>query len=232
MSQPLSSVSRRPENLAQIFQELLTAIERLRSNRQTVNDAQLFRRQILDSTKAAVQRARTYAGYATEDIRMATLAVIGMLDETILNFQNPVFGDWSRQPLQEELFGAHTAGEVFFENLRALLNRENSADLADVLEVHYLCLLLRYRGRYSLGGAGDLQAVMAATARKIRHIRGGFSGLAPAFNPQAEPVKQERDPWPPRFVAFAVVCLVLAILSFVVYNLVLDSRASSIVSGA
>jgi type VI secretion system protein ImpK len=232
MSQPLNSALQRLENLAQVFQELLTAIERLRSDRQTVNDAQLFRRQILDSTKAAVQRARAQVGYAAEDIRMATLAVIGMLDETILKLQNPVFGDWSRQPLQEELFGTHTAGEVFFENLRALLNRENSADLADVLEVYYLCLLLGYRGRYSLGGSADLEAVMAATARKIRHIRGGFSGLSPAFNPHAEPVTKTRDPWLPRFVTCAAACLLLAIVLFVAFNLVLDSGASSIMSGA
>jgi len=232
MSQPLNVVSRRPENLAQVFQELLTAIERLRSNRQSVTDAQYFRRQILDTTKAAVQRARMQAGYAPEDIRMATLAVIGMLDETILNLQNPVFADWSRQPLQEELFGTHTAGEVFFENLRVLLNRENSADLSDVLEVYYLCLLLGYRGRYSLSGTGDLQAVMAATARKIRQIRGSFSGLGPAHNLQAELVTKTRDPWLPRLLACAVACLTLAILLFVVYKLVLDSRAASIISGA
>ena len=34
---------RRPENLALIYQEVLTAIERLRANRQGVTDANAFR---------------------------------------------------------------------------------------------------------------------------------------------------------------------------------------------
>ena len=35
--------NRRPENLALIFQEALTAIERMRANRQGVSDANAFR---------------------------------------------------------------------------------------------------------------------------------------------------------------------------------------------
>ena len=74
------------------------------------------------------------------------------------------------------------AGEVFFQNLQELLGRNDSEDLADVLEVHYLCLLLGYGGRYSLGNRGELQSIMSATARKIQRIRGDFAGLSPGWN--------------------------------------------------
>ena len=218
----------RPENLALIFQELFTAIVRLRSNRQAVSDSQSFRHHIREAVKNAAQDARNRAGYTTEDIRMATLAVVGFLDETILNLQSPLFADWPHQPLQEELFGTHMAGEVFFQNLQALLGRNDSEDLADVLEVHYLCLLLGYGGRYSLGNRGELQSIMDMTARKIRRIRGEFAGLAPAWKPVAEPVKMAADPWAKRLLFGAVACLVLAILLFVVYKLVLGSGASSL----
>jgi type VI secretion system protein ImpK len=156
------------------------------------------------------------------------LAVVGFLDETILNLQSPLFANWPRQPLQEELFGTHMAGEVFFQNLQELLGRGDSEDLADVLEVHYLCLLLGYAGRYSLGNRGELQSIMGLTAKKIQRIRGEFAGLSPAWTPPAEQVKKARDVWASRLLYGAVGCLVLALLLFVVYKLVLGSAASGL----
>jgi type VI secretion system protein ImpK len=233
MSQAATTVATaRPENLALIFQELLTAIVRMRANRQAVSDSDSFRHHIREGVKTAAQQARNQAGYATEDIRMATLAVIGFLDETILNLQNPAFANWPRQPMQEELFGTHLAGEVFFENLQGLLGRADSEDLADVLEVHYLCLLLGYRGRYSMGNSGDLQAIVNATAQKIRHIRGDFPGLAPDWEAPEEAVRKAEDPWTRRFLIGAIACFVLVVVLFVVYKLVLDSGASGLVTGA
>lgn len=225
---PGAQASSRTENLALIFQELFTAIERLRSNRQAVSDAESFRHHIREAVKTAAQEARNRAGYSTEDIRKATLAVVGFLDETILNLQSPLFSNWPRQPLQEELFGTHMAGEVFFQNLQELLGRSDSEDLADMLEVHYLCLLLGYSGRYSMGNKGELQAIMTATARKIQRIRGDFAGLSPGWKPPAQQIKQAVDPWARRFLFGAIACFVLTVLLFVVYKLVLGSGASSL----
>ncbi len=218
----------RPENMALIFQELFTAVVRLRSNRQAVSDSDSFRHHIREAVKNAAQDAHNKAGYSTDDIRKGTLAVIGFLDETILNLQSPLFANWPRQPLQEELFGTHMAGEVFFQNLQELLGRNDSEDLADLLEVHYLCLLLGYSGRYSLGNRGELQSIMDATARKIRRIRGDFAGLAPGWKPPAEQIQIAKDPWARRLLYGALACLILAVLIFVTYKLVLGSGASSL----
>jgi type VI secretion system protein ImpK len=222
------AASSRPENLALIFQELFAAIVRLRAHRQAVSDAESFRHHIREAVKIAAQEARNRAGYATEDIRKATLAVIGFLDETILNLQSPLFAGWPRQPLQEELFGTHMAGEVFFQDLQELLGRNDSQDLADVLEVHYLCLLLGYGGRYSLGNRGELQSIMSTTARKIQRIRGDFAGLSPSWQPPAEQAKTVRDPWTRRLLWGSVACFALAVLLFVAYTLLLGSGASSL----
>ena len=218
----------RTENLALIFQELFTAIVRLRANRQAVSDAESFRHHIREAVKSAAQEARNKAGYSADDIRMATLAVIGFLDETILNLQSALFANWPRKPLQEELFGTHMAGEVVFQNLQQLLGRNDSEDLADVLEVHYLCLLLGYAGRYSLGNRGELQSVMSAAAEKIRRIRGEFTGLAPAWLPPAEQVKTAEDAWTRRLLIGAIACFVVMVVLFIVYKLVLGSGASGL----
>ena len=96
-------------NLALIYQEILTAITRFRSNRQAVADAASFRNQIKAAIGVAEAEA-TRRGYAADDVRLATFAVVAFLDESILNSNNPIFADWPRMPLQEELFGVHTAG--------------------------------------------------------------------------------------------------------------------------
>jgi type VI secretion system protein ImpK len=218
----------RPENIALIFQELLTAIERLRSNRQPVADAEAFRQQIREALKTAVQTARDRGGYSPEDIRMATLAVVGFLDETILTLQSPVFGNWPRRPLQEELFGTHLAGEIFFENLRQLLGRENTLELGDLLEVHYLCLLLGFRGRYSLGDRGEIRSVLNETGDRIRRIRGSGVVLSPDWAPAEQAVQVKKDPWSRRLLFGAAACMLLTILLFVLYKMLLTSGTSAI----
>jgi type VI secretion system protein ImpK len=220
---------RRPENLALLYQEVLTAVVRLRANRQGVTDANAFRHHTREALKTAASQALG-AGYAQDDVRLATFATVAFLDESVLNSQNPHFADWLRQPLQEELFGTHIAGEVFFHNLEQLLGRTDSQDLADLLEVHYLCLLLGFGGRYSAGNRGELAQVMNLTGDKIRRIRGHFGPLSPAWAPPPGAGRSGKDPWARKLAIAAIACAALMILLFVVYKLVLSSGAQ--ISGA
>jgi type VI secretion system protein ImpK len=222
------STATRTDNLALIFQEVLTAIVRLRSNRQELSDAESFRFSIREAIKSAIQEARTHGGYNAEDIKMATLALVGFLDESVLNLRNPMFADWPRKPLQEELFGIHMAGEIFFRNLEQLMGRADSADLADLLEVHYLCLLLGYGGRYSIGGKGELQSLTTATGDRIKRIRGAsYDPFLQVLN-EPEVVKPTEDPWIKKLVIVAAVCFVLVVGLFVTFKIVLGSSAHEV----
>lgn len=115
---PATGSARKAENFAFVFQELLTVGERLRSSRQQVADAPSFRAQLWAAVKQAEDDARR-RGYATDDIELAVFAVVAFLDESILNLRLPVFADWPRQPLQEERYGHHVAGEIFFKICRS-----------------------------------------------------------------------------------------------------------------
>lgn len=221
-------VAVRPENLALLFQEVLTAIVRLRSNRQSLTDAESFRYHMREALKSAAQEARNKAGYPSEDIRMATLAVVGFLDESVLNARNPLFADWPRKPLQEELFGIHMAGEVFFQNLEQIMTRNDSAELADLLEVHYLCLLLGYTGRYSGSRGGELQAIMGAMGDRIRRIRGPGGDLSPAWTPGHETGPASKDRWVRRLLVAAIAAAVVLVVLFIGFKLSLGSGVSGI----
>ena len=223
-----SAAARRRENLAVAFQEILTVSGRLRTGRHAVSDAANFRYNILEGLKAADQQARAQ-GYNSEDIKLAVFAVVAFVDESVLNARDPTFADWPRRPLQEELFGHHVAGEVFFTNLRDLLGRSDSNDLADLLETYHLCLLLGFAGRYSLGGRGELKAIIDATADKIRRIRGGNGELAPAWRLPAEaPRAAGADPWVKRLTIAACACFVLTVALFLIFKLVLGSGVTSL----
>jgi type VI secretion system protein ImpK len=220
--------SRRPENLALVFQELITVIERMRSNRQPVSDAVGFRQQVREALKGADQEARR-RGYTAEDIQLAIFAVVAFLDETILNLRWTAFADWPRQPMQEELFGHHIAGEVFFQNLQTLLGRNDSHEVADLLEVYQTCLLLGFAGRYSIGGRAELRAIIEATALKIRRIRGTGPELSPRWALPSETFSFATvDVWVKRMLIGSGALAALAILLFIIYKVVLSGGVSSL----
>ncbi|MEP7354105.1 MAG: DotU family type IV/VI secretion system protein [Acidobacteriota bacterium] len=217
----------RTENLAIIFQELLTAIVRLRSDRQQVSGAEVFRSQILQAIKSGDQQARAQ-GYTEEDIRLAIFAVVAYLDETILNLHTPIFRDWVRKPLQEELFGRHVAGEIFFENLDQLLGRRDSEETADVLEVYYLCLLLGYLGRYSIASKADLRSLLGQAEDKIQRIRKMSAELSPHWRPVDKSDGRHADPWIRRLLYVAAGCAALSLTLLIVYKLILGSGVTGL----
>ena len=219
-------VLKRADNMALIFQETLTVIVRLRANRQRFGDPEVFRSQLRNALKAAeTEGARR--GYAVEDVRVGTFAVVAFLDESILNSQNPIFADWQRKPLQEELFGVHIAGEIFFRNLDRLLGRSDSEPLADLLEVHQLCLLLGFRGRYSASGNNsEVRSIIAQIDEKIRRIRGVTEPLP--WQPPAQTMGAAPDKWTPLLKWTAIACVCLSILLFVFYKVSLSSAASEL----
>ena len=195
--------------LALILQELLTAVARLRSDRQAVPDAGAFRAQLLELVRRADQEAQA-AGYTPADARLAIFAAVALLDESALNSRQPALADWSRRPLQEELFGGHMGGEWFFQHVEQLLARPDSAALADLLEVHHLCLLLGFRGRYGLDDRGTLHAIAAQLDDRVKRSRGAPGDLMPAWRPPNDAVVG-RDPWIRRLVIALAASVVLAV---------------------
>lgn len=220
----------RAENLALAFQELLTAVARLRAHRQHVSGADVFRDQVRQAIRVAGQDAQRL-GYADEDIKLATFAVVAFLDESVLNLQNPVFADWVRKPMQEELFGRHTAGEIFFDQLKQLLGRRETPELADVLEVYQLCLLLGFVGRYSISGRGELHGVIEAVGGKIARVRQASEGISPMWRlPEGGFAQGGADPWVRRLAWTAGGCGAVMALAFIVYRLALSSGLSALES--
>jgi type VI secretion system protein ImpK len=214
-------------SLTSVFQEALTAIVRVRFRLQTVADADMFRRQMRQLLQAPMQEARNL-GYDNQKTQGSVFAVVALLDESVLNLQDPVFAQWARRPLQEELFGGHLAGETFFHNLRSYLSEQDSQQLADVLELHCICLHLGYRGRYALGDSGELYAMLRQARARIQRIRGEArigTGIAPSPGSSSS----RRVDTLTRFLSWATCALAgVLLIAFCVYYIILTSGAAAL----
>lgn len=227
-AQPGAEAFARRGRLALAVQEMLTATVRLRSGRQVAADAESFRLHAKQVLAAAEQEARA-AGYAGNDVRLALFAVVVFLDESVLNSRQPMFLEWPRRPLQDELFGGHLGGEIFFQYLQQLLEREDSPELADLLEVFQLCLLLGFQGRYSVGDGTELQVIAGRVGEKIQRIRGPLGELSPGWRPPEDIVASVRkDPWVRRLAIAAIATSVLVVALYVVYRVMLGAGAAEL----
>ena len=215
-------------DLALSLQEAFTVAVRLRANRQVAADANSFRTQVKGLLAGADRDARAH-GYDPDYVRLAIYAFIAFLDETVLNSTQAMFSEWSRQPLQEEVFGEHMAGENFFRYLGDLVSRQDSAEMADLLEVYLLCLLLGFRGKYAVGDPASLQGLTMSVQTKIQRIRGLRAQLPDTWLlPQNEVVPAAADPWVRRFRTLAIATLGVALLLYILYSVLLSSTTAGI----
>src|SRR5258708_36405812 len=120
--------------------------------------------------------------------------------------------------MEQERYGQDIAGETVSQSLQKLRARSETHDLADLLEVYYLCLLLGFAGRYSIGGRGELAAVMQTTGDKIRRIRGGGGWLSPYWMPPNEQVRagRRRDGGARTPLGLTIMFFVLMIVVFLI----------------
>jgi len=221
-------MDRRGWNLALEFQEVLTIVVRVRYNRQAVTDANSFRAEMKKHLRVAEQRARS-RNYSEEDVKRVIFAVVAFLDESVLSSRNPTFADWPRLPLQAELFGNQMAGEIFFQELQKILNRQDANEVADLLEVFGLCILLGFKGRYAAGGSGDLRAMQMAVQEKIHRIRGSSGALSPRGMIPADAVRLvQSDPWVRRLLIAAIATTAITVVFGIMFKLILLYGASAI----
>jgi type VI secretion system protein ImpK len=152
----------RSDSLALLFQEALTVVVRICARRQRLGDPQVFRTQMRNALQAAETAALAY-GYAAADLGTVLQALAAFLDESLLDAQNPEYAG-----LYKELFGIRGAGESFLRNLGGFFERSDSLTVADLLEVHQLCLLLGFRAHLS---SLEIRFLLGQIEEKIHRAR-------------------------------------------------------------
>ena len=139
-----------------------------------------LRQRILTALDAMVGKGRA-SGLPDAELVEARYALVAFIDEQILKSNWPGRAEWMGQPLQLQLYGEYTAGENFFNRLRALLQQGGTA-LA--LEIYYLCLALGFRGSY--GNSADQRPLMQFSDAARQRVTKGLPSAA-KLGPHSEP---------------------------------------------
>jgi type VI secretion system protein ImpK len=177
---------------------------------------------------AAAEADATRKGYTTEDVRLATFAVVSLLDESFMNAVDPHLGDWAQLSMLGELFGKRNTEDIFFQCIDRLLGGGDSPQEADVLEVFGLCLLLGYQGAYRTTGPEGVRPIVNSILNKVQSIRGPRP-TAPDWAPQPDAVLHPpHDPWVRALVFGTLGALFLAVVFFLGFKVALLSGASGL----
>jgi len=219
----------RREKLALLYQGILTTIVRIQSGRQPLKDAADFQKR-MEGLFEQILREAIKAGYRDREIQDSTYALVAFLDEAINRSEDPNRGAW--QPLQSKMYAQAVAGEGLFDRLKAIRTRRDSPDLADVLEIYYLCFLLGYEGRYAVAEHEKLEALMDDLREQIEHLRGPQPPLSPEG---AFPMQPAVAPPPPAspvtsWMIAAIASVALAVFGWIIFKLLLNSNAGGVVS--
>jgi type VI secretion system protein ImpK len=219
----------RAEQLALLYQGMLTAIVRIQSGKQPLIDANAFQKR-MESLLDEIEREAIKVGYRNQDIQDAHYAIIAFLDETVQRSSDANRSQWT--PLQAKRYAQAVAGEGVYERLKTIRTRRDSRELADLLEVYDLCFLLGYQGRYAVGGRSELDRLIEDLREQIERIRGHQAVLSPEGTlPEMPQTAAPSDASSGRWRIAAIACAAFACISWIVLKLVLDSYAQGAASG-
>ncbi|MGI8741992.1 MAG: DotU family type IV/VI secretion system protein [Bryobacteraceae bacterium] len=221
--------SRRPsDHLALLYEGILTAIVRVQSGRQQIQGSDSFRTK-MKSALDEIGRAAAQRGYTAEHVKEANFAIIAFLDEAVLTSNDGGRTQWARKTLQEEMFNQRSAGELFFQHLDQLRAHRDSPQLAQVLEVYYLCLLLGYEGKYAVGSKAELHLLMDNLRERVERISGRVVEFSPdAQLPPQSPAPVHVDPLPRRIRILALAAAAFALLCFVCFKFYLSLQTGEL----
>jgi type VI secretion system protein ImpK len=216
------------DRLALLFEGIFAAICRVHSRRQMVQEPDSFRARMKQAlAEIAAKAARR--GYRQEDVYEATFAVVAFLDEAMLSATG-ANEKWIGKTLGQELYKERSAGETFFKKLEALRAMHDSEDLAEVLEIYYLCLVLGYEGKYAGGAKGELLQMMVNVRERIERILGNHPDFSPDKVLPDEPLMplMIADPMHRQLRVFALAAVLFALLCYGVCYAQLHSMASDL----
>ena len=182
--------------MPEICADLLTFIQSIRKAADP-GEYEPFRAKAESLVSAMEQRARDN-DFPNPLIEEAKFALVGFLDETILQSSWALRDMWAGNPLQLQYFNEFNAGEEFYTKLEGLRNAEDARKL-DVLEVYFHCLALGFKGKYAdLKGMEKVKVLTDSVGKEIRKARSkGVEGLSPSWEPkdQAAGTAKEFPVW-------------------------------------
>lgn len=180
-----------------------------------IGEAQAIRAMLLDALEAQGRRASRESGpYGYELYREVQYVEAVLADEFFLSFDWPGRDFWASRILEGQLFGTHTAGDVFFVRIESLL-RDRNAGPEGLELLYFMGLALGFQGKYR-----DRQDLAALTRYKrelyrryyfknptgVQHLQYAFPEC---YEHTLDSFVPRRLPSPARWIAVFVSAIIL-----------------------
>jgi type VI secretion system protein ImpK len=117
----------------------------------------LFQRQEINAWKNG-------GSYGVQAYKESKYVMVALADDIFLHLEWEGQVAWVSNLLEAQIFGSHSAGQDFFENLELLL-REQNPNFRDLAKVYLMALSLGFEGKYY--GMSDRGAKLARYRRRL-----------------------------------------------------------------
>jgi type VI secretion system protein ImpK len=210
-----------PQSMYWVCSDVLSLILQLR-NSQDLPAPDILQRRVLGLFDTMMKNGRE-ARIPEQDMNDAKYALAAFADEVIYHSTWPGRTQWLSNPLQLQFFQENTAGDGFFTRLDAL---HASRGRDHVTQIYFLCLSLGFQGKFRLGAAEQLGAVLEGVGNHVALAVSGGDILAPNAERKDGGAGAVRRELP--FLAIALGFFVLALLVVIILRLIVGSNAQEV----
>ena len=164
------------------------------------------RKQIIDTVEDVVRNSEKIS-LSDSELDAAFYSIVVMLDEVILCSELPYRKEWRDNLLQIKYFGHSTGGVEFFNMLNKVI--ESGSQVAWVF---LLCLLLGFRGKYSVSNDDEILDYISRLKKQC-----GLNIRVEEKSKIAFKQKKNKSSWFNFYLSLAGIIIIYFVLLFVIY---------------
>ena len=193
-------------NIVECYMPVFKLISSVKVFPEEYGDYDSTRKQIIDTVEDVVRNSEKIS-LSDSELDAAFYSIVVMLDEVILCSELPYRKEWRDNLLQIKYFGHSTGGVEFFNMLNKVI--ESGSQVAWVF---LLCLLLGFRGKYSVSNDDEIQDYISRLKKQC-----GLNIRVEEKNKIAFKQKKNKSSWFNFYLSLAGIIIIYFVLLFVIY---------------
>ncbi|SJK83506.1 aaiN [Escherichia coli] len=193
-------------NIVECYMPVFKLISSVKVFPEEYGDYDSTRKQIIDTVEDVVRNSEKIS-LSDSELDAAFYSIVVMLDEVILCSELPYRKEWRDNLLQIKYFGHSTGGVEFFNMLNKVIESESQAAW-----VFLLCLLLGFRGKYSVSNDDEIQDYISRLKKQC-----GLNIRVEEKNKISFKQKKNKSSWFNFYLSLAGIIIIYFVLLFVIY---------------
>ncbi len=193
-------------NIVECYMPVFKLISSVKVFPEEYGDYDSTRKQIIDTVEDVVRNSEKIS-LSDSELDAAFYSIVVMLDEVILCSELPYRKEWRDNLLQIKYFGHSTGGVEFFNMLNKVIGSGSQAAW-----VFLLCLLLGFRGKYSVSNDDEIQDYISRLKKQC-----GLNIRAEDKNKIAFKQKKNKSSWFNFYLSLAGIIIIYFVLLFMIY---------------